>query len=167
MSVERLAGLIVLDVDGTIWALPDRSKHRFERTGVAGVEPSISPEIVTELDRMASYAGVRVAWLTSWSEDELRDFIDQRLVGRLAGAYVPHVNRYEPNWRAHSLRSFLEREDIDRVVWADDSDDDIVEGESLFAGTALLRVRPDPRIGLEGAHLGQMRAHLLLDQNDE
>jgi len=143
--------LLVLDVDGTI-ARVYREEEYADHANDPGWTSwmAVDQAVVDALDLVAKRPGVRVAWLTTWSPDQVSWLITGPLRGKLAGKYVPHRAWPQPGWRRQSLVSFIRELRPTAVAWADDrADEEFERTLTAIVEVPTLVVRPDKFSGLQ------------------
>lgn len=159
------SALLTLDVDGTIsrvYREDEYSRHQDDpgwRSWMA-----VDDDLVNALDDLAQRPGVQVAWLTTWSRDQVSWFIRGPLRGKLVGPYVPWQNWPKPGWRTTSLISHIRQTNPDAVGWADDrAPGDAERRLTAMTEVASLVVRPDKFVGITLAHV--VRVGQFLDEH--
>lgn len=157
--LARPGVLLVLDVDGTIARIyreHEYSAHADDPGWTSWM--AVDDAVVDALDSIAERESVRVAWLTTWSPEQVGWLIGGPLRGKLAGPYVPHRNWPRPGWRGQSLVSFTREIRPAALVWADDgADDETIAKVTELIEVPVLVVSPDKFAGLQQADLVEIR----------
>ncbi|GGD88220.1 hypothetical protein [Microbacterium murale] len=154
--------LIALDVDGTIARIYHDHEQESQRTAPGWHSwMAVSDEVVDALEALTLHPRVQVAWLTTWSHDQVRWLIQGPLRGKLDGAYVPWQNWPNEGWRMQSLISYVRRSNTSAVAWADDrAPDDAVSRLTGMTEVPSFVVVPDKFVGLTVADIDCIRDFL-------
>lgn len=147
--------LLVLDVDGTIARVYREEEYADHANDLGWTSwMAVDEAVVDALDLVTQRPEVRVAWLTTWSPDQVNWLITGPLRGKLAGKYVPHRTWPRPGWRRQSLVSFVRETQPTAVAWADDrADEEFERTLTAMIEVPALVVRPDKFAGLQLANI--------------
>lgn len=151
--------LLALDVDGTI-ARVYREEEYADHANDPGWTSwmTVDDSVIDALDSVAKRSDVQVAWLTTWSPEQVGWLIRGPLVGKLVGPYVSHRNWPRSGWRLQSLVSFVREGRFSAVVWADDrADDEASRQLRRLVDVPVLVVAPDKFLGLTQTDVAEIR----------
>ncbi|MGW4730795.1 HAD domain-containing protein [Streptomyces shenzhenensis] len=165
---------LLLDIDGVFIPFPDadgstpvtHARHDIVPTGRSADNPVtvwLNPDHGRLLMDVIRTGLVTPVWCTSWRQDATT------LIGPLLGLpTLPYVDLPRLQITTSHPNGYLwKRDHVDvwladaPVVWIDDDFTDLDHSwaaERTACGAATLLVQPDPRAGLQAAHLAEARA---------
>ncbi|MBT2533814.1 hypothetical protein J7E83_17115 [Arthrobacter sp. ISL-48] len=159
---------LYLDVDGVVcpfgpvgeseWG----SEWRFANAGLLSV--AFAQELVDGLNSLASRAGLRCVWLTSW-EDLAPEYLCPAI--DLHAGHWPYLTADgettgEGWWKLRAIQEDVAASGPDALVWIDDQlrFEQEAQAWARFLGRRILLVSPDPRRGISPRELSSVRSFL-------
>jgi hypothetical protein len=156
-GVDRVDGILALDVDGVLNILADavdRSTLPTVRGNNTRPLPirMIDDKILDVLEEVVQCPGIRLGWLTTWGFAVAK--LEPLLGGRLSGGFVvserPSANFESAEWKLKAAQRLAQMYPSAALAWADDEAVTplLQTGAKLHGFARSILVAPDPQVGL-------------------